>query len=179
MDLHDLKSQWGNVGGQEKSQADLEVMTKASKPIRKIRLRLLIEGTCLLLFLVVYYDWFDGHEKSWEVNALLVAGVLFNLGNDILGYFALRMSPGTASVKESLRVYLGRVRRLSFFSKIASAGFLISVLTFYLSIVEFTREKYLILVMLFLILAATGYFTQQFWSRRLKSLQNAVKELDE
>jgi hypothetical protein len=179
MDLNDLKSEWGNVGGQGKSKADLEVMTKASKPIKKIRLRLLIEGTCLLLFLVVYYDWFDGHEKSWEVNALLVIGVLFNLGNDILGYFALRMSSQTGSVKESLNTYLGRVRRLSFFSKIASAGFLISVLAFYLSVVEFTREKYPILVVLFLILFATGYFTHQFWKTRISSLQNAVNELEE
>lgn len=179
MELNDLKSEWGNIGGQGKTQANLEAMTKASQPLKKIRLRLLIEGACLLFFIVVYYDWFDGHQKTWEVNALLIIGVLFNLGNDILGYFSLRMPQSGLSVKESLSRYLMRVRRLSFYSKIASAGFLGSILTFYLSIVDFTPKKYLIVVVLFLILVATGYFTHQFWKRRITSLEQALKDLDE
>lgn len=177
MELNDLKSEWDNIGGQAKSRADLEAMTRASQPIKKIRVRLLIEGVCLLFFLLLYYDWFDGHQKSWEVNALLVLGVLFNLGNNVLGYFYLQLPQKGISVKETLNKYLNRVQRLSFLSKLASAGFLGSVLLFFSSVVQFTPTKYFILLLLFLILSATAYVTHQFWKKRISSLENSVKEL--
>lgn len=179
MELDDLKSEWGQIGGEGKSLTNLEAMTKASHPLRAIRLRLVIEGACLLFFLIVYYDWFDGHQKSWEVNVLLVMAVLFNLGNGTLGYFSLRLPKPGMPVKTSLTTYLARVRRLSFYSKIASIGFLISVLGFYLSVVEFTPQKYFALVALFLGLMAATYFTHQFWKNRVSSLQQVVNELEE
>src|SRR6187399_1625661 len=113
MELNDLKSNWQNAGGAYKSEADVLRMTKiANHPsLKKIRTKLIVETIFLLVFLVVYYDWFDGGKRPFYANLILVAGLLFYIANDVVGYFAITKPISGLNLKLSIENYFARIKR--------------------------------------------------------------------
>jgi len=87
MELEDLKSDWQNGLIAEKSEDDLQKMTRITNhpTLKRIRTKLIIETISFVLFLVVYYDWFDGDKKPFYANAFLVVSLLFFIANDVVG----------------------------------------------------------------------------------------------
>ena len=118
MELDEFKSGWRNAGNRIKSQEDLEKMTKlVNHPvIKRIKTRLAIQIVVLLLFLLVYYDWFDGDQKPLYANLALVTGLVLYVLNDVAGYLSLMKPVGESNLRQSVWDYLMRVKRLSFFS---------------------------------------------------------------
>ena len=94
MELENLKSGWKNIDFERKSEIELEQMTllKNHPILHKIRIKILIESIALCLLLLVYYDWFDGHQKPLYANLLLVLSILARIGNNIFGYWGLLRS---------------------------------------------------------------------------------------
>jgi hypothetical protein len=180
MELNDLKSNWQNAGGAYKSEADVLRMTKiAHHPsLKKIRVKLIVETIFLLLFLIVYYDWFDGNKKPFYANMILVAGLLLYIANDVVGYFAIAKPISGLNLKLSIGNYFARIKRLAIFSLAFSFLYSISVIIFFTSVIHFTREKRFLLFGLSIILLQLMLWSFRVWTRRIKNLRKQIKDFD-
>src|SRR5688572_28196063 len=154
MELNDLKPGWQNAGGTLKSEEELKRMTKITNhpSLKRIRIKLIVETIGLVLFLFVYYDWFDGGKKPFYANLLLVSGLLMYILNDVIGYISILKPIRGINLKISFQNYLVRIKRLYFFSLIISFLYSISIIVFFTSVINFTKEKSLLLAGIILVL---------------------------
>jgi hypothetical protein len=180
MELNDLKLNWQNAGGAYKSEADVLRMTKiANHPsLKKIRTKLIVETIFLLLFLIVYYDWFDGGKKPFYANMILVAGLLLYIANDIVGYFATAKPISGLNLKLSIGNYFARIKRLAVFSLVFSFLYSVSVIVFFTSVIHFTSEKRFLLLGMSIILLQLMLWSFRVWTRRIKNLKKQIKDFD-
>ena len=177
MELNDLKSGWQNAGGDFKSEADLQGMTKiVNHPsIKKIRRKLIIETIALLFFLFIYYDWFDGDKKPFYANLALVVGLLLYIFNDVIGYISIIRPIRGTNLKLSLKNYLMRIKRLSIFSVIITFLYSISIIIFFTSVITFTKEKGLMLVFSSVVVVQLILLSFRMWTKWIKNLELQVK----
>jgi dipeptide/tripeptide permease len=180
MELDDLRSDWQNAGGAFKSKTELSGMTRITRhpSLKKIRRKLIAETIFLLLFLFVYYDWFDGDQKPLYANLVLVIGLLLYIGNDIIGYISIARPIRGFNLKLSVSSYFSTIKRLAVFSLAFSFLYSVCLIVFFASAIHFTREKRLFLVALAIILFQVMFWSFQVWTRRIKSLQEQVKDFD-
>ena len=183
MELNELKSGWKNAGGRLKSEEDLEKMTKmVNHPVvKRIKTRLTIQIVVLLLFLFIYYDWFDGDKKPFYANLALIAGLVLYVINDIIGYISLTRPVGNTNLKQSVMNYLTRVKRLSFFSLLATLLYSISIVAFFTSTIVFTKEKWLLLLFSTVVIFQLIIYSSKLWAQWIKKLnqQKADFEMDD
>ncbi|MEO6453152.1 MAG: hypothetical protein ABIN97_03725 [Ginsengibacter sp.] len=180
MELSGLKSNWQNAGGAFKSEADLLNMTKITHhpSLKKIRKKLIAETILLLFFLIIYYDWFDGDKKPFYANIALVTGLLLYIANDIIGYISLAKPISSLNLKLSITNYFARIKRLAIFSLVFSFLYSISLIVFFTSVINFTREKRFLLLGLVVILFQLMFWSFRVWTKRIKSLKQQVKDFD-
>ncbi len=177
MELNDLKPGWQNAGGDLKSEADLQRMTRlVNHPsIKKIRAKLIIETTVLLFFLFIYYDWFDGDKKPFYANLSLVAGLLLYIFNDVIGYIAIIRPVRGANLKLSIQNYLMTIKRLSVSSLIITFLYSLSIIIFFTSVITFTKEKGLMLVFSTVVAFQLILLSFRMWNKWIKNLKLQVK----
>jgi hypothetical protein len=180
MELNDLKSNWQNAGGTSKSESDLQKMTKiaGSSAMQRLRKKLVIESIALLMFSLVYYDWFDGDKKPVYANVLLLSGVLLYILNDVIGYIAISNPISGLNLKLSIQNYLQRVRHLFMFSLIISVLYGISLLVFFSSVIHFTKEKGLLLAGLIATLSLMYFLSFRIWNSWLTNLRRQAKDFE-
>lgn len=180
MELNELKSGWKNVSGHLKTEEDLERMTKiVNHPVvKQIKIRLTIQISVLLAFLFVYYDWFDGDQKPVYANLALIVGLVLYILNDIVGYISLTKPVGAANLKQSVSAYLSRVKRLSFFSLVATLLYSSSIIVFFTSAIIFTKEKWLVLLFSTVIMVQLIIVSSKLWSRWIKKLNQHIADFD-
>ena len=176
MELEDLKSDWQNGLIAEKSEDDLQKMTRITNhpTLKRIRTKLIIETISFVLFLVVYYDWFDGDKKPFYANAFLVVSLLFFIANDVVGYFSIEKRIEGSNLKTSLEKYLSKIKQLSTLSLICTFLYSISIVVFFTSVIHFTREKSFILVGISIIFIQLMFWSQRIWIRWIKKLEQQV-----
>jgi hypothetical protein len=180
MELQDLKSGWQNAGGAFKSEADLQKMTKITHhpSLKKIRTKLIVETIGLVFFLFVYYDWFDGDKKPFNVNMLFVISLLLYILNDVIGYISIEKPIRGLNLKLSIQNYLARIKRLFVFSLIISFLYYISLIIFFTSVINFTKEKNLILLGIIIVLFQMFFLSFKIWTKWIKSLKQQVKDFN-
>jgi hypothetical protein len=180
MEINDLKSVWKNAGNTSKSEADLYQMTKITNhpSLKKIRAKLIFETIGLVLFLVIYYNWFDGDKKPLYANLLLITAILLFILNDVIGYLSMLNPIKGSNLKTSIQNFLARIKRLSIFSIIVSLLYSISIVIFFTSVISFTKEKYLILIGIIVTLLVMTYFSSKIWSNWIKNLKQQVADFD-
>lgn len=180
MELNDLKQGWQNAGGNVKTEEDLAKMTKiAHHPtLKKIRTKLVAETIGLLLFLTVYYDWFDGDKKPITVNVLLVTSLVLYVLNDVIGYLSIARPVQNINLKLSVEKYLYNIKRLSHFSLAISFLYSVCLIVFFSSVIHFTKEKAFILLGFSVVLFQMTFFSQRIWAKWIKSLQAQVNEFN-
>lgn len=180
MELEDLKSDWQYAHVPFRSEADILKMTRIKNhpSVKKIRTKLMIEIIGFVLFLTVYYDWFDGDQKPFYANVLLVSSLLLYVANDVIGYASVVKGINGLNLKASLGKYLVRIRRLSVYSLICTLLYSISFLLFFSSVIHFTKEKSFLLLFLVIVLFQMLFGSQMIWNKWIKSLEQDVKDLD-
>ena len=180
MELNDLKSGWQNAGENFKSEADLRRMTNfVNHPsIKKIRTKLIIETIALLLFLFIYYDWFDGDKKLFYANLALVVGLLLYIFNDVIGYISITRPIRGTNLKLSLQNYLKRIKCLSISSVIITFLYSISIIIFFTSVITFTKEKGLMLVFSSVVVVQLILLSFKMWTKWIKNLKVQVKDFN-
>ena len=180
MELNDLKSGWQNAGGAFKSEANLQRMIKVTNhpSLKRIRTKLIVETIGLVLFLFVYYDWFDGDKKPFYANLVLVVGLLLYIFNDVIGYISITRPIMESNLKLSIQNYLIRIKRLSVFSLVISFLYSISIIIFFTSVINFTKEKGLILVGIIVVLFQLIFLSFRIWNKWIENLKQQVKDFN-
>ena len=173
MELNELKSGWQNAGGNYRTEADLERMTKLNQhpTLKRIRTKLIIETIMVSFFLVVYYDWFDGDQKPLFANLLLFAAVLLYILNDVMGYILLAKPVMKENLRSSVQHLLSKVKRLSMLSLIVSFFYSVCLLAFFLSVITFTKEKSFILLGMILVLTQVTHISYKLWRNWIVKLE--------
>ncbi len=180
MDLQELKSQYQKFPTDSHDPEQLRIMLRANQhPVLKgIRLQLLLEGIFWTLFLVVYYDFFDGHLKPFLWNLALVGAVAFLLVHTFLGYQISNRAIYGDNIRESLKQYLRRIQQYARIS-IASRVIAIStILGFFLSVVEFSPTRYGQVALMLLIIPIQVYLLYRIWAKRINRVQHACEILE-
>lgn len=119
MDWQELQKLYTETGEQSRQdRAELERMLKNNHPpaLRRMRRQLLLEGCVWTVFLVVFYDFFDGALRPLGWTVALVAAVLLVLVHNVLGYRLSRAPIAGPDLRRSLARFLVRLRRYAYFS---------------------------------------------------------------
>ena len=181
MELNELKSGWQNAGGNYRTEADLERMTNINQhpTLKRIRIKMIIETVVLSFFLFVYYDWFDGDKKPLYANLLLFTGALLYILNDVIGYITLAKPVMKENLRSSVQHLLQKVKRLSMLSLVVSFFYSVCLLTFFLSVITFTKEKSFILLGMILVLVQLTHISYKVWRNWILKLELQVKDFAE
>jgi hypothetical protein len=180
MEPDDLKSGWQNAGGAFKSEASLHRMIKVTNhpSLKKIRTKLIVESIGLVLFLFIYFDWFDGDKKPLYANIVLVVGLLLYISNDVIGYISITRPIMETNLKLSIQKYLMKIKRLSVFSLVISFLYSISIIIFFTSTINFTKEKVLILAGIIIVLFQLMFLSYRIWYKWINNLKQQVKDFN-
>lgn len=175
MNLEDLKSAYGNAGGENVSKDRLQWMTRARNhpSLKGMRKQLIIESVFWTVFLMIYYDFFDGHLKPIIWNVVLVFAVLLLLLHSILGYSISMYVINGQTIKESLGKYLQKIRIYAYISIVSRVIAIIAVMLFFASSITFNSTKYWPLAAICLIVLFQVYALQKVWSHRITAISKS------
>ncbi len=178
MELEDFKSAYLQAGKQEKDKDALQRMLHAGNPVIKgIKRQLIIETVLWLIFLVVYYDFFDGHLKPLIWNLLLVLSVILLLLHNFLGYKITNKPVNGDNIQESLKNYLQKVRWYSIISIASRITAIIIVFGYFLSSIESTDKKIWGIGFLLLLIIIQGLLLRKIWLGRIDKLKKVYAQL--
>lgn len=176
--LANLKKEWNDFNQQLKSIDDLSPQTiiRQHPTLKRTRLKLMIESTLLLLFLVFYYSALDGDANSGAVNTMLVLGVIFYGVVNVFSYLTLIQPNYSDNIIASLQRTKRRLRTAQVMSLIASVIFAITFLAYSSSAVIFTYEKRLIMVGMILTLVIMSVISYFVWNKRISHFNALISE---
>lgn len=180
MELEDLKSDYQNAGRQKLSKEKIEefVQEKSHPVLKSIKRQLAIESLCWLVFLVVFYDFFDGHLRTPLWNFLLVIGVVLVLLHNFLGYRIITNPIQSKNILDSLERYLSRIKKyavLSIFSRVLA---IILILGYFVSAIEMTNEKLWSLGLFMLIIPIQVYLLRKVWNGRIIQIKDIYQKIN-
>jgi hypothetical protein len=177
MELEALKSAWNSVEAPPRSSSEIKLMlSENNHPVLKgIRRQLTIEITLLTIFLICYYTMFDGQLKPLLINAVLIATVLAYIIHNLVGYrFAKHLDDGS-SIKESLSIYLSKIKKYAVVSIMLRLLFAAGLLIFFTYNINFNPGKYLSLALLIGIFTIQVIILYKLWAKRVTQLKNAIE----
>ena len=178
MDLDGLKSAWQSQEIPTKSINQMqEIVREGRHPgLARTRKMLVFEAIAWGLFLMVFYDAFDGDQKPTWLNGLLVLAFLFLLAHHVLGIRLLSKPKANESLAISLQYYRAQLKRfaqVNFISRLLAIG---SLLFFFLYGIEWNTKKYLLSSGFVLIIVLQLYALNRIWLSRISDLASYWKE---
>lgn len=180
MDLDKLKADWQNQAASNLSLEQMQELVRSGKHPGLVRSRkvLLIESVAWTAFLLLFYDAFDGHEKPWWLNALLIFAFLLLLAHHLLGIRLLSQPKVNESLASSMAVYRGQLQQ---FIRLNLIGRLFAMATLFLFLlygVEWNTKRYIISIGFLVVMFVQFYLLRRFWQERLGSLDQYWLEED-
>lgn len=180
MDLDKLKADWQNQSTANLSLEEMQELVRSGKHPGLVRSRkvLLIESAAWAAFLLLFYDAFDGHEKPWWLNALLIFAFLVLLAHHLMGIWLLGQRKVNESLASSMAVYRGQLQqfiRLNFIGRLLAMA---TLLLFFLYGLEWNTKRLLISVGFLVVMFVQFYMLRRFWQERLASLDQYYLEED-
>ena len=176
MELDNLKSNWKKVGFGKKGQNELSMMTKIKNHpnIKKIRIKFIIETILIILFLAVYYDGFDGATKPLWANLLLNVATISYIIVRFVGWLVLRNPIKGDNLKTSLVNFQNKLKRMAISVLVTSFLFGSAIILFFTSSIDFTKEKYLMLAGMVLLLMLLVYLSSRNWFKRVEDINTTL-----
>jgi hypothetical protein len=171
-----LKEAWKGAGSSSKSTADIKEMLKENKHpvLKKIRMQMIVEILGFSVFGVVYYDFFDGHQKPLYANVILVASLLLVIFHNLTGYINARRSVEGNNLRVSLEKYQHQLKTFALVSILSRITYTAGLSIFFVSTID-TR-----LWALFFLLALLGVQVAiliRMWRNRLRAINTTVGSL--
>ena len=181
MELDNIKSNWKNTGKGKRNQTELLNMTKIKNHphIKKIRIKFIVEGVLLLMFLAVFYGGFDGATKPIWANALLIGATTAYISVRFLGWLVLRNPIKEGNLKNSLISFQNRLKQMAISILLTSFLFGSAIIAFFTSSIEFTQEKYVVLAGMIITLLFLVYLSSRNWMKRIKGINETLIEFDD
>lgn len=179
MENDSLQSLWKKTATEEKSSLELQAIIKkhGHDVMRRSRRQLIIEALGAVFFLIVYYDFFDGHQKPILANVFLVCAWLLVIIHNIYSYLQLKSHHAGENIQQILS---SRINRIKTYAVIAGTIRLLaaaSFLFFFFSVITISQIKYWIffgIISIFLIQMAVFF---NIWIRRIRQLKEVVISL--
>jgi drug/metabolite transporter (DMT)-like permease len=181
MDLDKIKSNWKETGVGKKNQNELLVMTKIKNHpnIKNIKIKFFIEFVLLIVFVVVYYDGFDGETKPLWANILLVSSAAVYILNRFIGWLILRSPVKESNLKDSLKSFQYYLKRMALFTLLTSLLFGSSIILFFSTTIDFTKDKKIALAAMIVSLILLVFLSGRNWIKRVKEINYTLSELRE
>lgn len=181
MELENLKWEYQNSGKAALCKTDIQkIILENTHPVLKgIKTQLLIETVIWVIFLVVYYNIFDGHLKSPLWNFLLVVSVVFILTHNVLGFQIISNPINGETIQESLRKYLIKIKKYAVISIASRVFAIVMLLGYFISTMTLTNEKLVSLSLISLVIPAQIYLLQRVWAKRKRRINKMFQLLKE
>lgn len=179
MERDALISAWQAAETTSKNNAELISMLKDGQhPVLKhIRRQLIIEIIAFTVFLFLYYDFFDGDQKPLYANLLIAGGMSLVVVHNILGYVYTRRTFTGNNIKQSLENYLVSLKKHATISIMCRALMAGCLLLFFVSVINFTANKYWSLAALILILFVQLIVLRGIWLGRIAKIRSVIDSL--
>jgi hypothetical protein len=167
-----LKSAWNNAATDE---TDIKIVRPPV--LKSIRRQLTIETICYTIFLLVYYNFFDGDKKSFFLNSILVISVSLLLLHNVAGYMITNNPVGSNNLKESLTIYLEKLKRYAVIAVASRAIAFSGIMLFFMGNIRWTSAKYYALVFIICLLGIQIYSLGRIWAGRIRKIKGVLFEL--
>lgn len=179
MENDSLKSAWRRMATEDKSHMELKTIIKERSHffLKRIRRQFVIETIAMVIFLIVYYDFFDGDQKPLYVNILLVAALLFMIIHNIVGYMQMRLRFRGENIEKLLNDRLHKMKVHAITSGILRLLMVCSFLLFFLSVIKFTQGKYWIFTAVILVFLVQIAVFIQIWRVRIRRMKETINNL--
>lgn len=158
------------------SPAALRVMLHRHPARREMRRQMLVEIVLLMIFLWVYYDFFDGDRRPWGVNALMVAAVGLVIVHNVVGYVFSRRAMRGDHLQEMVRQHVAAMRRFAVASVLMRVGMTVCVLVFLSYGIIWDTWKVWVLAGIVLVAAAQLAWLGMIWRRRIRAIGQALED---
>jgi hypothetical protein len=178
MELDDFKSYYAQTGKHEKDKETLMEIVRSGNPVSKsIRKQLIIESVLFTGFLLVYYDFFDGHLKPLFWNILLVLAIVLVLVHNVLSYFLINKPVNGPDIQLSLKRNLQRIRNYSILSIASRVTAIIIISGYFLTTVRWNERKYWIIGFILLLICIQVYILGKIWLCRINRIKAVHTQL--
>lgn len=178
MDLDQFKSEWQDQSLPLKSKVALEEIAAAgSHPsIKRIRIQLIIEGVAWVLFLFIFYDFFDGHLKPLWLNMLLMGSFTLLLLHHVWGIRLLNKPMQENNLITSLESYKESLSKYTIYA-VGARGAAMGILVLFLCYnVEWTLVKYGLLAGALVVMLLQLYALYKIWAGRIQQIGEFLEE---
>ncbi|SEW36591.1 hypothetical protein SAMN05428988_4520 [Chitinophaga sp. YR573] len=170
--MDSLKSAWNNAGTE---QTDIKIVRPPV--LKNIRRQLTIETICYVAFLLVYYNFFDGDKKSFFLNVILVVSVSLLLLHNVAGYMITNNPVFGNNLKQSLTVYLEKLKRYAVIAVASRAIAFSGIMLFFMGNIRWTTGKYYALAFIICLLGIQIFSLWRIWAGRIKKIKGVLVEL--
>jgi hypothetical protein len=176
MEQDALKSAWEGMPGKPKDQGALKrMMQERNHPaLKRARRQLIIEAVAFGIFVILYYDLFDGDRKPVYANVLLVAAVLLTIGHNLMGYLLLKRRIKGDNLKRSLEDHLHKIKAFAVAAVAGRALTAACLLIFFASAIAFSTYKYWLLAGVVLVFAVQMALLAGLWKKRISELKGTL-----
>lgn len=164
---------------EDKSSLELKaiITQRSNSLVKRIRKQFLIETIATAVFIIVYYDFFDGHQKPFYANILLIAGLLFTIIHNVVGLRQLKSSAKGENIDEILNDRLYKMKMYAIVSGVLRLLVACSFLIFFVSIIRFTQLKYWILLSIILLFLIQMAVFIRIWKDRISRMKGIIENL--
>ncbi|TWF45317.1 hypothetical protein FHW36_1011247 [Chitinophaga polysaccharea] len=175
-----LKSYWDNTPTPNRNILEIQALAekKTSPVIRSIRKQLTIEIVGYSAFLLVYYDFFDGHKKPLSLNLLLVAAMLLLLAHNAFGYTLSKRPVLGENLLDNLRTKSLQIKQYAVISISSKILAMAGIFSFFLGMgIQWNNARYAALAAITGIVALQGFLLWKVWAARIKRMNATIAEL--
>lgn len=183
MDLDKLKENYNDLKPENnKPETSLKNMKKSGKNpvLRGIKRQLIFETIVWAFLLIVFYDFFDGHLKSFFWNIALIVAIVFLLAHNFLGFTIVKTPINSDNLKDSLTKYLTRIRSYSYISIASRIIAVATFMGFLMSTASWDTNKIWTSVVAFLLLITIQIFAlNKVWGHRITIIKEQILKLQQ
>lgn len=174
-----LKAAWKGADSNTKSTQDLKGMLKENKHpvLKKIRTQMIIEILAFSAFGLVYYDFFDGHQKPLYANLILASALLLAIVHNVIGYLGARNPVKGNNIKGSLEKYLSDLKVFALLSVLSRIGYATGLLIFFTSVIAITGTKQWLIAGIIAVFLVQAGILVKLWLNRIRGIKMAVESL--
>ena len=181
MEIEELRKEWQSIKTPHIELDRLKDMTmeKSHPVLSGIRKQLTIELIGWLAFLIICFTGLDAEEKPILTNAILIISVVLPMIFNIYGYRLSKELIAGPDISSSLKNRIGSLRRFAIVSVMLRVMLIIGVGYFFMSTVNITQGKLMLLGVGSLFLIFPFYMLVRIWMKRIGKLSSMLRLLKE
>ncbi|RVU03148.1 hypothetical protein EOD41_04240 [Mucilaginibacter limnophilus] len=179
MEFDELKATWNKTATAPMTGAEISDMLKENRHpvLNGIRIQLSLEVSGFLAFLICYYSLFDGADKPFLVNALLIAVIAAALAYGIYGYLLNRNLIRGQNIAASLETYIDKLSHYAIGTLLTRLLFVAGLAVFFSYGIHFTLYKSLCATVIVLVFAVQLLLLYRIWQQRIRRLRQTLAEI--